>query len=71
MKLPNFKTTEDALTYGKIATSKQVKAMVKLRRLLLARSDAAMRQGNHQEALDLAVDAQFLREAIEISKEQS
>lgn len=70
-EIPKFKNTEDAVNFGKTATPEQIAEMQSQRELLLKEietiksddSDEAMQKG-----MDLAVEAQFLREAVEGSQ---
>ena len=64
---PFLKTSEQAVAYGKMATPKQVKALKIMRETFLAQAREAKQYERYQTAMDLAVAAQFCREAIESS----
>ena len=70
MKIPTFTSTEESLAFGKTATPKQKAILYKLRRIALHKSNKAIAQGEHQEALNLAVEAQFYRESLEASEKK-
>ena len=68
--LVKFKDTEEALAFGRIATLWQRKELLRLRLFYLDKSDEAIAQGNIQESLDAAIEAQFYRESLEAGEEK-
>ncbi|TET53698.1 MAG: hypothetical protein E3J54_03655, partial [Actinobacteria bacterium] len=64
MKVPEFKTTGEALKYGKEATQTEIKNFRKVRDQIIKDSEALQKAGKLQEAHDLGVKSQYLNEAI-------
>lgn len=68
VSVPKFKNTEQAIAFGKTATPEQV-AQMQDQRLALLKETEVLKLDNSDEAMqkgmDLAVEAQFLREAVE------
>ena len=62
---PFLKTSEQAVAYGKTATPLQVKALKIMREAYLQWARDAADYEQYQTALDHAVNAQFVREALE------
>ena len=62
---PFLKTSEQAVAYGKAATPIQIKALKIMREAYLQWARDATQYEQFQTALDHAVNAQFVREALE------
>lgn len=67
-EIPSFTSTEAAHEYGKAATPEQIAELSKLREEKIAASRQATSEKRMQDAINLATEAQFYREAIEASQ---
>jgi len=65
--IPKLTCTQDALAFGKIATKEQIKEMQIKRQKKIEECVSLQNQGKFNAAMDVAVTAQLLREAIEMS----
>ena len=65
MQIPNFKSTEDAMRFGKTANERQINLMANLRKYGIDKADKLMKLGDLDTAVIWATKAQFYREAIE------
>ena len=66
-KIPAFKTTNEAAAFGEKATPEQVKRMEVLRGRKLKEVEKLRGEDKGEEALVKAVEAQFLKEAVDAS----
>jgi len=65
--IPKLTCTQDAIAFGKIATKEQIKEMLIKREKKIEECNSLQNQGKLQAAMDVAVAAQLLREAIEMN----
>ena len=65
MEIPELKSTEDAIRFGKTANERQISLMAKLRKHGLDKANVLMNLGDLDTAVTWATKAQFYREAIE------
>ena len=65
IEIPEFHSTEEAIAFGDKATPEQVKELKRLREETLAEGKKLFAEKKMQEATNIAVKAQFYREATE------
>lgn len=68
VKIPELKSTEEALEFGEVATPEQIEVLRSKWNESLLKSDALKTKGDLQGAMDEAVRGQLFRETIESSE---
>jgi hypothetical protein len=68
VETPEFKTSKEAIDFGKDATEDQITTMARKAKEAERKSDKLRKQGKLQEAMDAATESQFNNEAVQSAK---